>query len=109
VQQPLMVRCVTAAMRAPNLVVAGPPRDQSDGLTTVRTVSPLAPPEMPPGSMSFAGGRHLERATLLQRELPLRVVGIGLTRDLGVPCDGETMGGQQVNGLELPCRAARLA
>ena len=43
-QQHTIVRCVTAAMRASDLVVAGPPRERSDGLTTVRTVSLLASP-----------------------------------------------------------------
>src|SRR5262245_11464444 len=53
VQQHPIVRCVTAAVRAPDLVVAVPPRDRSDGLTTVRTVSLLASPEMQQGSTSF--------------------------------------------------------
>src|SRR5215510_11432567 len=46
VQQHPIVRCVTAAVRAPDLVVAVPPRDRSDGLTTACAVSLLASPEI---------------------------------------------------------------
>ena len=109
VQQHPIVRCVTAAMRSPDLVMAVPPRESGHRFATMRTAPILTFPETQQGSTSFERGSHLERESLLKIDLPLRVVGISLACDLGVPLDGETMGRKQVNGSELPFGAAGLA
>jgi hypothetical protein len=89
--------------------MAVPPRESGHRFATMRTAPILTFPETQQGSTSFERGSHLERESLLKIALPLRIVGISLAFDLGVPCDGETMGGKQVDGSERPFWAACLA
>ena len=109
VQQHPIVRGVTAAMRSPHLVMAVPPCEGGNRCAAVRTTPILTSPKMQPGSTSFEGIRHCASTSLFNIEFLLRVVGIGRAFDLGVSCDGETMGTTQVNGLALAFRVAYLA
>jgi hypothetical protein len=86
-----IVRCVTAAMRSPNLVMAVSSCDRGSRFVTAGATSILTSPEIEQVSKSFERGSHLESESLLRIKLPLRVGGIGLAVDLGVPLDGETM------------------
>jgi hypothetical protein len=104
VEQHPIVRGVTAAMRAPDLVRVVPSRDRGDRVAAVWTAPILALPEVQQGSPSLQRGRHLQTLTVLQVELPLGIVGIDLTVDLGMPYDGEAMGRKQADRLGLSLR-----
>jgi hypothetical protein len=91
-EQHPIVRCVTAAMRAPDLVVVVPSRDRGDRFATGWTPPMLAFPEIEQGPPSLEGGRHLAAEALFKVDLPPGIVGIDLAVDFGMPCDGETMG-----------------
>ena len=109
VEQHPIVRGVTAAMRPPDLVMVVPSRDRGDRFAAVWTAPILALPEVQQGSTSLQRGRHLETLTLLQVGLPLGIVGVDLTVDLGMPYDGEAMGRKQADRLGLSLRASHLA
>ena len=85
VEQHPIVRGVTAAMRPPDLVMVVPSRDRGDCFAAVWTAPILTLPEVQQGSTSLQRGRHLEPLTLLQVGLPLGIVGVDLTVDLGMP------------------------
>ena len=108
VEQHPIVRGVTAAMRAPDLVMVVPSCDRGDRFAAVWTAPILAFPEVQQGPASFERGRHLQPLTLLQVELPLGIVGVDLTVDLGVPFDGQAMSRKQVDRLGLSLRASHL-
>ena len=91
VEQPPIVRGVTAAMRPPDLVMVVPSRDRGDCFAAVWTAPLLTLPEGQHGSPSLQRGRHLETLPLLQVGLPLGIVGVDLTVALGMPYDGEAM------------------
>ena len=109
VEQHPIVRGITAAMRPPDLMMVVPSRDCGDRLAAVWTAPILALPEVQQGSTSLQRGRHLETLTLLQVGLPLGIVGVDLTVDLGMPDDGEAMGRKQADRLGLFLRAAHRA
>src|SRR6266849_9453370 len=109
VEQHPIVRGVTAAMRSPDLVMAVPSCNRGDRFAAVWTAPILAFPEVQQGPASFQGGRHLETLTLLQVVLPLGIVGVDLTVDLGMPYDGQAMSCTQMDRLGLSLQASHLA
>src|SRR2546430_12758508 len=108
VEERPIVRGVTAAMRPPDLVMVVPSCDRGDRFAAVWTAPILAFPEVQQGPASFQRGRHLQTLTLLQVELPLGIVGVDLTVDLGMPFDGQAMSRKQVDCLGLSLRASNL-
>ena len=65
-------------------VMVVPSRDRGNRFAAVWTAPILALPEVQQGSTSFQRGRHLKPLTLLQVDLPLGIVGVDLTVDLGM-------------------------
>src|SRR5262249_39237786 len=88
-QHPIVYR-IAAAVRPPDLVVEVPRRRRGDPCVAMRTASLLPFPEVKQGFPSLEGRYHLAPEARFKDVFPLRIIGIGLARNLGVSGNGQT-------------------
>src|SRR5215475_11860864 len=83
-----------------------PPRGYRDQFVAVWTASPLTFPEREQRFPPLKGGGHGAPEALFQVHLPCGVVRIHAVRNLGVSCNGETVGREEIDDLGVPLGAA---
>ncbi len=88
VEQHTVVVAVWAAARAPDNVVAMPPRYRRDFLAADETAALLLLPEMEQLATSFKGSLHFHIKSMFKVGFPIRVKRVCRLADFAVPLDG---------------------
>src|SRR5262249_18894128 len=99
-----IVHRVAAAMDSPDQMVRMPAGFQRQRLTTQRTVPLLLQPKVTRRSAAGQGAGHLRRETLLEVQLPGRIVRIGLTPDFHVTANRQRPCPEQDDGMMAAVR-----